>query len=111
MALALGKLDSEGNTQDNHRPISAVLCICYLALQTAVVDRLTCGVVGNRRLCCGDFRPEKSENVEAGTREESEDVEDGTRLAYCRWLRSAHWPKPRRRWSPQGDPYLLIQSA
>ena len=29
LVLALGELDSEDNTQDNHRPISALLCIRY----------------------------------------------------------------------------------
>src|ERR1700728_3797283 len=103
MVLALGELDSEDNTQDNHRPTSALLCIRYLALQTTVVDRLTGRIDGNRHLRCGDFRAEKSENVEAGTREKSKNVGAGARLARCRGLRSSQRPKPRCRRTPEGD--------
>src|SRR5580704_2687528 len=111
MVLALGGLDSKDNSQDHHRPISALLCIRYLALQTAVVDRLICGIVGNHGFRYGDFRPEKNENVEADTRKKNKNVGAGARLARCRGLRSAHKAKPRSRWGPEGEPELSIQSA
>jgi hypothetical protein len=56
-------LDSEDSTRENHRSISALLCIRYLALQTTVVDHFDHRVGGNCRLRCGDFRPEKSEKI------------------------------------------------